>query len=404
MHLLDFLDYKTLLLCECVLAIVFTVVFLGMKRVFPQVRGAYPAALSYALIVPGTIFLAMGGHISPVVSVLMANTLTLSSLIAMYEAVLQFTGGINRRWLLWFIAFSSFSVVYYNTEVHPNLAPCIISVSLVMAVIRGFTAHALFKRSMQSAQRTTLRFFGAFLAILALINLRLAWNTLQLGLPTGTTELSAEQALMRATGIIYLTATGLYLMVITSRELVTRRRIETNSDRVTGTLNRVGLDLNLATEMERSSRSGQSFSVAMVEIDHLGRIQQDEGQAGGNATLREVAEAIAAQLRGTDHIGRYAKDIFLMILSQTAQHEAQVVAERVSAEVGKLKLVTNATPILLSVGISESVENEPIELMIMRAEQAMTLAKESGGNCCKVILAPKVEVPGGTDSRASAVA
>ena len=404
MHLFDFLDYKTLLLCECVLAIVFTVVFLGMKRAFPLVHGAYPAALSYALIVPETIFLALGGHISPVVSVLMANTLTLSSLIAMYEAVLQFTGGINRRWLLWFIAFSSFSVVYYNTEVRPNLVPCIISVSLVMAVIRGVTAQALFKRSIQSTQRTTLRLFGAFLAVLALISLRLAWTTYWLGLPTGTTELSAEQALMRATGIIYLTVSGLYLMVITSRELVSRRRTETNRDRITGTLNRIGLDLNLVIELDRSNRSGQSFSVAMVEIDHLGQIQQDEGRAGGNATLREVAETIAAQLRGTDQIGRYTKDILLMILSQTAQQEALVVVDRVVAEVGKLKLVTQATPITLSIGITESAVGEPFELLILRAEQALTLARQDGPNCCKVILPVKVDVAASGDSQASAVA
>ena len=223
MHLLDFLDYKTLLMCECVLAIVFTIVFLGLKRIFPQVRGAYPVALSFALIVPETIFLAMGGQVSPVVSVLMANTLTLSSLIAMYEGVLQFTGGTNRRWLLWFIAFCSFSVVYYNTEVHSNLARCIVSVAVVMAIIRVFTAQALFKRSVRSTQRTTLRGFGVLLSILAFLSLRLAWNTYRLGLPTGITELNAQQAMMRATGIFYMASAGLYLLLITSRELATRR-------------------------------------------------------------------------------------------------------------------------------------------------------------------------------------
>ena len=100
MHLSDFLDYKTLLASECVLGIVFTIVFAGLRRVFPQVRGANPVALSFALVVPETIFRAMGGNVPPVVSVLMANTLTISSLIAMYEGILQFTGGPNRRWVL----------------------------------------------------------------------------------------------------------------------------------------------------------------------------------------------------------------------------------------------------------------------------------------------------------------
>ena len=405
MHILDFLDYKTLLVCECVLAIVFTIVFLGLKRIFPQVRGAYPIALGYALVVPETIFMALGGHVSPVISVLMANTLTISSLIAMYEAVLQFTGGVNRRWLLWFMAFTSFAVVYFNTEVHLNMVPCIISLALVMAAIRGFTALALFKRSMRSTQRTTLLLFGLFLAILAAVSLRLAWTTYAYGLPNRISEQSAEQALMRATGMVYLAMAGLYFLVLTSRELVSRRRIDAHRDGLTGTFNRGGLDLNLAVEMERSSRSGQAFSIALVEIDHLERILEAEGRPAGNATMREVATAIGGRLRGTDHIGRYSGDLFLLLLSQTSQHDALIVAERVAGEVGKLKLLTDSQPLTLSVGITESVPNETGAQMIARAEQALLLAKSDGGNCSRVVRAERTERTDATaDSRVSAVA
>jgi len=403
MHLLDFLDYKTLLVCQCVLAIVFTIVFLGLKRMFPQARGAYPAALSFALIVPETIFMALGGHVSPVVSVLMANTLTLSSLIAMYEGVLQLTGGSNRRWLLWFIAFCSFSVVYYNTEVEPNLARCIVSVAVVMAIIRLFTAQALFRRSLRSTQRTTLRFFGILLVILAGISLRLAWNTFWSGLPTGTTEMNAQQAMMRATGIFYMVSAGLYFLVISTRELATQRRGFEHRDRVTGAVSRTGLDLNLAMQMEHWSQSGLSFSIAMVQIDSLGRIQQEEGVGGGNATLREVALAIGGQLRGTDVIGRFTGDLFLLILSQTGQQEALVVADRVSTEVGKLKLLTNAKPITLSIGITESAPNESLSQMLERADRALLLAREDGENCTRVLLAENADRTA-PDSRASAVA
>ena len=403
MRVLDYLDYKTLLACECVLAILFTIVFIGLKRIFPQARGAYPAALSFALIVPETIFMAMDGHVSPVVSVLMANSLTLGSLIAMYEAVLQFTGGPNRRWLLWFIAFCSFSVVYYSTEVQPNLARSIVSVAVVMAIIRLFTAQALFKRSMRSTQRTTLRFFGILLVILAYISLRLAWNTYRFGLPTGITEINAQQAIMRATGIFYMVSAGLYFLILTSHELAIRRQGSPNRDRVTGVLNRIGLDLNLAMEMDRWSRSGLGFSIAMVQTDSLGRIQQEEGVVGANATLREVARTIGGQLRGTDVIGRFTDDLFLLILSQTTQEEALVVADRVSAEVSRLKLVTLAEPITLSIGITASAPNETIAQMLQRADQALLLARQNGENCTRVLLASNPDTEA-ADSRVSTVA
>jgi diguanylate cyclase (GGDEF)-like protein len=386
MHLTDFLDYKTLLASDCVLGIIFTIVFTGLNRIFPHVRGANPVALSFALVIPETIFRALGGHVAPVISVLMANTLTLSSLIAMYEAILQFTGGPNRRWLLWFIAFCSFSVVYFYTEVRPSVGPCIISVSLVMAVIRIFSAMALFQRSVRSTQRRTMQLFGVFLCAMAFISLRLAWNTYVRGLPTGMTEVSAQQAMMRATGLFYMAIAGLFFLVLTSRELASRRRTEFHRDTLTGTFNRSGLELNLAVEMDRSSRSGNVFSIALVEVDQLGRIQESEGRAGGNATLREAAEAIGGQLRGTDHVGRYSGDLFLLVLSQTTHTEALIVAERISNEVGKLKLLTGSEPLTLSVGITESATGDAGVQMISRSEQALFQARSEGRNCCRVVL------------------
>ena len=165
----------------------------------------------------------------------------------------------------------------------------------------------------------------------------------------------------------------------------------------------MGLDLNLAMEMERWSRNGVSFSIAMVQIDNLGRIQEYEGPAGGNATLREVAVAIGGQLRGTDVIGRFTGDLFLLILSQTVQAEARIVAERISGEVGKLKLLTNTQPMTLSIGITESAPNETVAQMLDRAEQALFLARQAGENCTRVVLAANTDTEA-ADSQISATA
>jgi diguanylate cyclase (GGDEF)-like protein len=400
--MLGFLEYKTLLVCECVLAIVFAIVFLGMNRIFPQVRGAFPVAMSYALLVPETIFFALGGHVSPVISVLMANTLTLSSMIAMYEGIVQFTGGVSRRWLLWFIAFTSFAVVYFNTEVHPNLAPCVISLAVVMGAIQGFSAFALFKRSMQSTQSKTLLLYGFFLTALGLNSLWLAWTTFAHGVPSDPVALRELQVTIRATEILSMAVSGLCFLVLTSRELVSRRRTDATRDALTGTINRDALELNLALEVERYSRSGQVFSVAMVEVDHLKRVVEAEGRVAANATLREVGAAIAGQLRGTDHVGRFSGDHFLLVLSQTAQQEALIVAARVTAVVGKLKM--QAEPVTLSIGITESAPKDSSAELISRAEQALFLAKNEGPNRCLVLTAGQGAAGDTSATRLSALA
>lgn len=400
--MLGFLEYKTLLFSECVLAIVFTIVFLGMHRIFPQVRGAFPMALSYALLVPGTIFLALGGHVSTVISVMMANTLTLSSMIAMYEGIVAFTAETSRRWLLWFFAFTSFAVVYFNTEVHPNIGPCIVSLAGVMAAIWGLGAFALFQRSMQSSQSKTLRLFGLLLVALGANNAWLAWSTFAHGAPSTLARLVEVQMTVRATEMLSMAASGLFFLVLTSRELVSRRRTDPRRDSLTGTNSRGGLDLILVTEMERFARSGQPFSIAMLEVDHLQRVVEGEGRATANATLREVGAAITSQLRGTDQVGRYSGDHFLLVLSQTTQDEALIAIARVIATVGKLKMRSES--VTLSVGLTESALSDSREDLISRTEQALFLAKTEGPNCCRVVLTGLGEVSLTQDPRLSALA
>ena len=293
-------------------------------------------------------------------------------------------------------------MVYFNTEVHPNVAPCIISVSLVMAVIRGFSALALFRQSARSTQRKTMQLFGVFLCMMAIYSLKLAWAVYWNGLPTHKADTQAEQTMMRATGLFYMAIAGLFFLVLTSRELAARRRTEVHRDALTGTFDCGGLEFNLAVEMERSSRSGQVLSIALLEVDQLGSILESEGRAGGNATLRAVAEAIAGQLRTTDHVGRFTGDLFLLVLSETPEHEALIVSDRISKEVGKLKPLTSSESLTLSVGITESSTDELRVKLVARAEQALSLAKAEGRNCSRVVLLQRAE--GTADSRASAIA
>jgi PleD family two-component response regulator len=75
----------------------------------------------------------------------------------------------------------------------------------------------------------------------------------------------------------------------------------------------------------------------------------------------------------------------------------------VSTEVGKLKLLTNAKPITLSIGITESAPNESLAQMLERADRALLLAREDGENCTRVLLAENADRTA-PDSRASAVA
>jgi diguanylate cyclase (GGDEF)-like protein len=376
------------------MAVVFAIVFFGLQRVFPHVRGAKAIAISFLLIVPDTLFVGLRGQVSPVVSVLIADTLMLGSLIAMYEAILQFTGGVNRRWLLWFVTFVSFAVVYFYTDVRPQLAPRLIAIALSMAFVRANTAAALLKRSIRSTQRLTLGFFGLFMASLTLMSLWRVWRIARYGAPTDPVQQDRIQSTILETGIFYLATSGLCFLMLTIRELATRRRMEADWSPLPGMFNRRGLEVNLALELERLQKRFTNpalemplgkrdvqygFSIALVEVDGLKRADA-ESIASSRQVMRDVGEVIASGLRSTDHIGRFSATRYLLFLAQNDSSEALVVTERIAADVAMLQSRSNVGGVTLSIGIAEAVAGDSTVGLISRAEFGVERARAEGGN------------------------
>jgi diguanylate cyclase (GGDEF)-like protein len=405
MYMQHFLDFRTLLACESLLAMVLAFVFLGLQRVFPQVRGARPIAISFLLVVPDAIAVGLRGHVSPLVSVLIADTLLLGSLIAMYEAVVQFTGAANRRWLLWFAAFVSFAVVYFYTDVRPAVAPRVISIALAVSFVRGNTALALLRRSMRSSQRLTLAFFGLFMAGLTGVSVYRAVRTVIYGVPLEPLRQDAILSSNLVVGIFSLAVCGLCFLRLASRELAPRRRMEADWAPLPGMFDRRGLEVNLALELERFQERfeerQQVFSIALVEID---RLNEAENSSDRKRTMRDVAATISGELRSTDHIGRFTQNQFLLFFAQTGHSEALVVAERCAAEVARLNFRYDVGKITLSMGITESLQGDTIAGLILRAECGLKQAQADGGNCRSVALTERPDNSAGAAKRVSAVA
>jgi diguanylate cyclase (GGDEF)-like protein len=377
-------DFQTVLACQSLLAVVFALVFLGMGRVYPQVRGVRAIAISFLLIVPDALCVGLREHLSPVVSVMMADTLMLASLIAMYEAVVHFTGGANQRWLLWLTAFTSFAVVFFYTEVNAAAGPRIVAVALSMAVIRGFTAYSLLTRAQRSSQRWLVGFFGLFLAFLSVLSLYHAWGMAWHAGDFTEAQQSTEQNAMLATGMFYIAISGVCFLVLTSRELLAQRRMAGDWTPIDGTFNRVALEVNLAVELGRFEERRDPFCLAMLEIDAINALRADDD---GYAAMRDAAETLSKQLRGTDRIGCFSRHEFVLFFASTGHTAAGMVAERCAEQVGRMRLQTG--PMTLSIGISEAAAGDTAQKLMERAGLALAQAKaEGGGRCCVVLAEP----------------
>ena len=102
-----------------------------------------------------------------------------------------------------------------------------------------------------------------------------------------------------------------------------------HQDPLTGLWNRRYMDERLAEEMSRSRReSGYRFSVVVVDIDNLKRINDQIGHAAGDEALRWVAQFLREGLRLHDICARLGGDEFLLILPACGDKDAHEFIER----------------------------------------------------------------------------
>ncbi|MDY0976656.1 diguanylate cyclase [Massilia sp. CFBP9012] len=153
-------------------------------------------------------------------------------------------------------------------------------------------------------------------------------------------------------------------------------------DELTGIHNRRFLLDLVEKEKERADRNGSEFSLCLFDIDFFKRINDTYGHAAGDTVLRAFARTAQDQLRALDAFGRYGGEEFLLMLPETPAASAIALAERVRGAVEGLRCldVERTITLTVSVGVAEYRLGEKVAQTIVRADQALYLAKSGGRN------------------------
>ena len=153
-------------------------------------------------------------------------------------------------------------------------------------------------------------------------------------------------------------------------------------DELTGIHNRRFLLDLVEKEKERADRNGSEFCLCLFDIDFFKRINDTYGHAAGDTVLRDFARTVQEQLRALDAFGRYGGEEFLLMLPETPAASAIALAERVRGAVEGLRCTDGERTITLTVsaGVAEYRLGEKVAQTIVRADQALYLAKSGGRN------------------------
>ena len=176
-------------------------------------------------------------------------------------------------------------------------------------------------------------------------------------------------------------------------------------DAVTGLFNRWYFSERLYSETARASRYKQPLSIVLAHIDRFDEFVARRGRPAGDAVLKAIGRLLGAGLhRKVDIACRHADGEFALLLPNTPPLKAGAVqvAERLRATIEGMEFRDEDHALLgrftLSLGISGfPSQAEDAEELGACADQALTQARELGGNRLQVFGAPPQE-PGQEDA------
>ena len=128
----------------------------------------------------------------------------------------------------------------------------------------------------------------------------------------------------------------------------------------------------LPREIARARRADAPLSIAWLDLDHMSAFNMLRGENEGDRLIKETAARWRNELRDVDSVARLDGVEFALILPGCGLGEAVEVLDR----------VRGATPRgqTASAGVARWDGEEPAELLILRAQDALAAAKSSGRN------------------------
>jgi diguanylate cyclase (GGDEF)-like protein len=153
-------------------------------------------------------------------------------------------------------------------------------------------------------------------------------------------------------------------------------------DMLTGALNRRAMIETLDSELLRAKRTGHPFCFAIIDLDHFRLVNEKHGNGVGDVVLKTVSEVSLKLLRALDRFGRIGGEEFGIVLPATWLDHGVIALNRLTKAVGECdwERIAPGLNVTFSAGITTNAVNDTAEVIIRRADEALTQAKQQGRN------------------------
>jgi diguanylate cyclase (GGDEF)-like protein len=143
-------------------------------------------------------------------------------------------------------------------------------------------------------------------------------------------------------------------------------------DALTGLANRRAWELALPLALDHARRDGSSLVLAVLDLDHFKRYNDQYGHQAGDRLLKEAAAAWMGGLRAGDLLARYGGEEFALLVPDGQSRQAVELLDR-------LRPLTPSGQ-TFSAGVAVWDGQESSDALFARADAALYAAKDAGRN------------------------
>lgn len=175
----------------------------------------------------------------------------------------------------------------------------------------------------------------------------------------------------------------LFLVSLTDITKLTIEKISTEQkayyDGLTGIYNRNKFEEIFNYEVKRVKRYKYPLSIAILDIDHFKNFNDTYGHLIGDEVLILIAKEIQEEIRETDTFARWGGEEFVLLFFECSKEDAYTKADYLRKKIEKTEHKT-AGQVTISLGVSQYEQNDTMESLFKKADDALYRAKEKGRN------------------------
>ncbi len=380
------MDIRTLFLAQtCALAATALMLWLARSPA-DRHNGLHTWMLASGCQALAYLLLANQGRLPVLLTAATGNALGAVSLALFFVAIRQFLGlRFKPAWLLVMVL----AVTAVATVAGRNYAGATIFNGFVYGWMGLLNARALWREPAVDLIRLQRVVAACYLLMGLVLPLRATglWLAGQHA-DYLTLQIDWQQPLY-VFGFLYIIVTNLGFLQMCKMRAEIEVLKQSLTDGLTALTNRRGLDAAMQRALAAAKRSSlgpgdnagkaQSFAVLMLDLDHFKLINDSFGHQAGDAALRAFAQRLQAGLREQDQAFRYGGEEFCVLLPDTDDAAALLLAERLRLQV--VLPAQGERPLFsASFGVAVWQPGDTADTLFKRADRALYRAKNSGRN------------------------